>query len=325
MAEGHPSLVMVQGPQPGEHYDLSDTRVTTIGRSSRNSIQVPTPTISRFHCEVACVNGRWIISDLNSRKGTVVNGAPVEDKVVLRPGDLIRMSTTVFRFEVPRESVAEMSALPREELAAEERRLSVPLAVNAAFLAVVVVVVAFGVSFALRYAQRARTAPRERGPVVGPQTQQLYRDGMDDLEEGRLREALGKLQQVARRYPQTPLGRRAERRRKSALWGAVERVFNRITEYETEGEYADALAQCRALAELSLSPEAGRLLDRRRHYTVRLAHAAYDGIERRAAGLLEEGRRDAAVELYAQARGRLGVPDLVAAAVARLAQLRDSE
>ncbi len=55
-------------------YRLPENRVTTIGRSTRNSIVVVNPDVSRFHCELSYVNGRWELHDLNSKKGTIVNG-----------------------------------------------------------------------------------------------------------------------------------------------------------------------------------------------------------------------------------------------------------
>ncbi len=325
MAPAQPTLVMMQGPEPGRHYELSDTRVTTIGRSSRNSIRVATATVSRYHCEVACVNGRWIISDLNSRKGTLVNGEFVADKRVLRPDDIIRLSSTVFRFEVPPEAAAPLSVLPEEELEAERRRLGIPLAVNAAFLGTVVVAVALGVALALQHAQGGAPSAGQRGRAAGAQAARLYRDALKDLQDGRLREGLDKLGQVVRRAQDTPLGQAAAERRRAALWDALGQAFRRIIRHETAGEYADALAECRAVARLSLPPEGRRMLDSRRDYTLRLAHAAFEGVERRARQLLAQGRRQAAIELYASARQRLGVPELTASAVARITQLQNSE
>ncbi len=69
-----PVLIVIQGPEPGIIYRLPENRVTTIGRSTRNSIVVVNPDVSRFHCELSYVNGRWELHDLNSKKGTIING-----------------------------------------------------------------------------------------------------------------------------------------------------------------------------------------------------------------------------------------------------------
>ncbi len=93
-----PILVMIQGEMPGEKWKIDPTRVTSIGRSVRNKIQLLSPSVSRFHCEIAFSNGLWYISDLNSRKGTLLNGKDVENREVMTPGDVIRISGNLFRF-----------------------------------------------------------------------------------------------------------------------------------------------------------------------------------------------------------------------------------
>ena len=93
-----PVLVIIQGDRPGERWELDPTRVTSIGRSSRNQVQLLELSVSRFHCEIAFSNGFWYISDLNSRKGTLLNGKDVETREALQPGDVIRISGNLLRF-----------------------------------------------------------------------------------------------------------------------------------------------------------------------------------------------------------------------------------
>ncbi len=93
-----PILVMIQGEMPGERWKIDPTRVTSIGRSVRNKVQLLSPSVSRFHCEIAFSNGLWYISDLNSRKGTLLNGRDVENREVMKPGDVIRISGNLLRF-----------------------------------------------------------------------------------------------------------------------------------------------------------------------------------------------------------------------------------
>ena len=102
---------MIQGPEPGTVYKLPDNRVTTVGRSSRNTIRAVSSSVSRFHCEVSWVNGQWELNDLNSKRGTFVNGERVTDKWALSPGDIIRTATTLFRFDMIDENVLKDGAI----------------------------------------------------------------------------------------------------------------------------------------------------------------------------------------------------------------------
>ena len=52
-----PVMIMIQGNDPGARWGLQETRVITIGRSSRNCISLTNPSVSRFHCEISYING----------------------------------------------------------------------------------------------------------------------------------------------------------------------------------------------------------------------------------------------------------------------------
>ncbi len=112
MAE-NPILVLIQGDTPGQRWELHTTRVITIGRSARNTIQLMNPTVSRFHCEIAYSNGLWYLTDLNSRKGTYLNGQALEEREVLKSGDVIRITSNLLRFTNAKE-LDEIEADPDE-------------------------------------------------------------------------------------------------------------------------------------------------------------------------------------------------------------------
>ena len=69
----------------------------SIGRQPGNSIVINDPDISRRHCVIERWEGRYQISDLNSRNGTVVNGKRVQ-RLELKDGDLITLGGAVARF-----------------------------------------------------------------------------------------------------------------------------------------------------------------------------------------------------------------------------------
>lgn len=78
-------------------YDLSGTHVT-IGRESGNAIVVQDINASRRHAEVRLnTQGIWVITDLSSMNGTLVNGVSVASRP-LYPGDIVTIGKTDFEF-----------------------------------------------------------------------------------------------------------------------------------------------------------------------------------------------------------------------------------
>ena len=75
-----------------------DQRITTIGRSHDNTVEIDDVSSSRLHCQIERKDGGYEIVDLKSRNGTVVNGVLVLRKE-LRPGDCIEIGKTQVFFE----------------------------------------------------------------------------------------------------------------------------------------------------------------------------------------------------------------------------------
>ncbi len=69
----------------------------SIGRQPGNSIVINDPDISRQHCVIDRVDGRYRIFDVGSRNGTVVNGRKVQH-AELASGDVIVLGKTVAHF-----------------------------------------------------------------------------------------------------------------------------------------------------------------------------------------------------------------------------------
>ncbi len=67
----------------------------TLGRDSKCDFQVPVAAISRQHCRVYFQDDTYIIQDLRSTYGTMVNGKKLEgdEKKVLSSGDIIELAT----------------------------------------------------------------------------------------------------------------------------------------------------------------------------------------------------------------------------------------
>lgn len=71
----------------------------TIGRAPDSSLRIPTPDVSRNHCEVLIDAGDLIVHDVGSSNGTYVNGKMV-DETELSPGDKLRVGPVTFVVQI---------------------------------------------------------------------------------------------------------------------------------------------------------------------------------------------------------------------------------
>ena len=65
--------------------------VVNIGRSPNNHLVIDDQRVSRFHAQLRLVQGRFVISDLDSTGGTFVNQQRIRQQM-LKPGDVISLA-----------------------------------------------------------------------------------------------------------------------------------------------------------------------------------------------------------------------------------------
>jgi hypothetical protein len=70
----------------------------TMGRSRQCEVMVDDPNVSRQHAEIRPRGGSWVVTDLGSTNGSRLNGRPLEQPTVLKPGDEIELGTTTLTF-----------------------------------------------------------------------------------------------------------------------------------------------------------------------------------------------------------------------------------
>lgn len=101
------SLEIADGIDAARQMPLDpDTPGLVIGRSTQSDIQLDLPTVSRKHAKLTCQDGQWIIKDLASRGGTMVNGQRI-DTQPLTPRDRITISRYRLRLIDPAQPDAE--------------------------------------------------------------------------------------------------------------------------------------------------------------------------------------------------------------------------
>jgi len=89
-----PRLVALAGPLAETVIPLEPKEVT-IGRGVTNQICIGDPILSRQHCVITRDNDQFLIRDLGSLHGTVVNGMPITQQY-LQHGDQISLGSSVF-------------------------------------------------------------------------------------------------------------------------------------------------------------------------------------------------------------------------------------
>jgi hypothetical protein len=87
--------------------------VINIGRKSENHVVLDDPHVSRSHAQLRARNGRFILFDLGSRGGTLINELPIREHI-LRPGDVFHVSgiAIVYGEDPPEESASPASYTP---------------------------------------------------------------------------------------------------------------------------------------------------------------------------------------------------------------------
>jgi hypothetical protein len=106
-----PHLSGIRGPLTGRTFALGDQPLT-IGRAADNAVVIASPRASRHHAHIRREGAAFVIYDLGSANGTLVNGQRVQ-RAVLQPGDLIDIGDEVFRFEAGHQQDATLLSAPQ--------------------------------------------------------------------------------------------------------------------------------------------------------------------------------------------------------------------
>lgn len=103
-------LLFLNGPLRGRQVRLSDT--FTINSAAVDDVVLQDPSVSRRHAQIVLENGRFCIYDLESRRGTLVNGVPIQ-RQELQDRDEVRIGNVSMLF---------VNAVSQEDLTEEARR-----------------------------------------------------------------------------------------------------------------------------------------------------------------------------------------------------------
>jgi hypothetical protein len=261
---------------------------------------------------------------------------------VIAPGDVIRVSSTIFRFD----RVAELAANTEAITAIKEAELDLRLRPKGEATATLAEIqvrsrlegerVRHDRSVA-RQSQRAGTAllvlvtcgvtvlaagvllyGHLRAQAEANSNAATARAALEravaTARSGRAQEAIGTLREIQIAHPGTQLAADAARKCLEVQWSAVQQALPRATRSETQRDYAAALAVYEELLGLAPAEPIRLLLERRQAYTVRLAHAAFRALEKKAREQIDSGDLEGALKLYRWAVEHVGVAELVTVA-----------
>lgn len=97
--EKKPALVLLRDGKPEKEYPLAGDRAV-IGRIAGSEVQIDDPGASRRHAEVRREGDRFVIADLGSTNGTLLNDAEISEET-LQDGDRITIGATTLEFRRP--------------------------------------------------------------------------------------------------------------------------------------------------------------------------------------------------------------------------------
>ena len=78
-------------------YPLEGRGPWTVGRSQENDIVVPDPNVSRRHARLSRADSGFVVEDLGSTNGTLLDGAPI-DRERIESGDELTFGQATARF-----------------------------------------------------------------------------------------------------------------------------------------------------------------------------------------------------------------------------------
>jgi pSer/pThr/pTyr-binding forkhead associated (FHA) protein len=109
-----PRLVIRQEKSPRASLELEPRMNVRMGRGAENEVVLDDPRSSRVHAIVSHSGQEWIVTDMDSRNGTRLNGKQVQE-ARLKHGDRIEIGKAVIEFESESEEREPAPAAPSRE------------------------------------------------------------------------------------------------------------------------------------------------------------------------------------------------------------------
>jgi hypothetical protein len=103
-------LIIIERNKEPRTLEFNEPRTLVIGRSFEADLVIPDPELSRRHCEINISKAKSEIRDLGSKNGIFIGSDRIEGSV-LNHGAVVRLGTTLIRFESPLGALADMATV----------------------------------------------------------------------------------------------------------------------------------------------------------------------------------------------------------------------
>jgi serine phosphatase RsbU (regulator of sigma subunit)/pSer/pThr/pTyr-binding forkhead associated (FHA) protein len=121
-----PTLIIKNGLQKDTEVALKAAMI--IGRGASADLSLPDAGVSRRHASLSLRDADWVLEDLNSANGTVVNGWRVQKPTALKDGDVIGVGSVFIEYS-RRDPAPPPSSAPDVKLADDGPQPSVLMAI----------------------------------------------------------------------------------------------------------------------------------------------------------------------------------------------------
>ena len=120
-----PYMVIVDGPRIGTRFPLKEG-ANIMGRAPTNEIRLEDQSVSRQHAEVMRQPTGYVVKDLGSKNGTLVNGKQISETVKISHKDVVKTGIYQLRLVTQKMALDEELTLP-PELAMSDRTVFVAI------------------------------------------------------------------------------------------------------------------------------------------------------------------------------------------------------
>jgi pSer/pThr/pTyr-binding forkhead associated (FHA) protein len=92
-------LTVTAGPDTGFKFRVKANAITAIGRGTDADVVLDDPATSRRHAQIELAAGKYVLKDLGSANGTLVNEQRVTERA-LSDGDMIKIGQNVLKISI---------------------------------------------------------------------------------------------------------------------------------------------------------------------------------------------------------------------------------